>query len=68
LCCGSAGTYSVLQPEISQRLQANKLHALTAGRPAAIASANVGCIGHLGSAAEIPVRHWIELIDERLAG
>ncbi|MBI5110275.1 MAG: glycolate oxidase subunit GlcF [Rhodocyclales bacterium] len=68
LCCGSAGTYSVLQPEISQRLQANKLHALTAGRPAAIASANVGCIGHLGSAAEIPVRHWIELIDARLSG
>jgi glycolate oxidase iron-sulfur subunit len=68
LCCGSAGTYSVLQPEISQLLQANKLHALTAGRPAAIASANVGCIGHLGSVAEIPVRHWIELIDARLSG
>ncbi len=67
LCCGSAGTYSVLQPEISQQLQANKLHALTAGRPAAIASANVGCIGHLGSAADIPVRHWIELIDARLS-
>jgi glycolate oxidase iron-sulfur subunit len=67
LCCGSAGTYSVLQPEISQRLQANKLHALTAGRPAAIASANVGCIGHLGSVADIPVRHWIELIDARLS-
>ena len=67
LCCGSAGTYSVLQPEISQRLQANKLHALTAGRPAAIASANVGCIGHLGGVAEIPVRHWIELIDARLS-
>ena len=42
-------------------------HALTAGRPAAIASANVGCIGHLGGVAEIPVRHWIELIDARLS-
>ena len=67
LCCGSAGTYSVLQPEISRRLQANKLHALTAGRPAAIASANVGCIGHLGGATDLPVRHWIELIDARLS-
>ncbi|MBI5901476.1 MAG: glycolate oxidase subunit GlcF [Rhodocyclales bacterium] len=67
LCCGSAGTYSVLQPEISQRLLANKVHALTAGRPAAIASANVGCIGHIGSGADVPVRHWIELIDARLS-
>ncbi|MBN8475049.1 glycolate oxidase subunit GlcF [Sulfuritalea sp.] len=67
LCCGSAGTYSVLQPEISQRLQANKLHALSAGRPAAIASANVGCIAHLGSGTELPVRHWIELLDARFS-
>lgn len=66
LCCGSAGTYSVLQPEISKRLQANKIAALTAGTPLAIASANVGCIGHLQGATGIPVRHWIELIDERL--
>ncbi len=66
LCCGSAGTYSVLQPEISKRLQANKVAALTAGAPVAIASANVGCIGHLQGATGIPVRHWIELIDERL--
>ena len=66
LCCGSAGTYSVLQPEISQRLQANKVAALTAGRPATIASANVGCIGHIQGATDVPVRHWIELIDERL--
>ncbi len=67
LCCGSAGTYSVLQPEISQRLQANKVAALTAGAPVAIASANVGCIGHIQGATDLPVRHWIELIDERLA-
>jgi glycolate oxidase iron-sulfur subunit len=67
LCCGSAGTYSVLQPEISKRLQANKIAALTAGGPAAIASANVGCIGHLQGATALPVRHWIELLDERLS-
>jgi len=67
LCCGSAGTYSVLQPEISKRLQANKIAALTAGGPAAIASANVGCIGHLQGATALPVRHWIELLDARLS-
>ena len=67
LCCGSAGTYSVLQPEISKRLQANKLAALTAGGPAAIASANVGCMAHLQGVTKVPVRHWIELIDERLS-
>jgi len=67
LCCGSAGTYSVLQPEISKRLQANKIAALTAGGPAAIASANVGCMGHLQGVTALPVRHWIELLDERLS-
>jgi len=67
LCCGSAGTYSVLQAEISKRLQANKLAALTAGAPAVIASANVGCMGHLQGGTAVPVRHWIELIDERLS-
>ena len=67
LCCGSAGTYSVLQPVLSQRLQANKIAALTAGAPATIASANVGCMAHLQGVTDVPVRHWIELIDERLA-
>ena len=67
LCCGSAGTYSVLQPEISKRLQENKIAALTAGGPTAIASANVGCIGHLQGATALPVRHWIELLDARLS-
>ena len=67
LCCGSAGTYSVLQPELSQRLQANKIAALTAGAPVAIASANVGCMAHLQGVTALPVRHWIELIDERLS-
>jgi glycolate oxidase iron-sulfur subunit len=67
LCCGSAGTYSVLQPVLSQRLLDNKLAALTAGRPAAIASANVGCIGHMQGGTSLPVKHWIEVLDERLS-
>jgi glycolate oxidase iron-sulfur subunit len=67
LCCGSAGTYSMLQPELSGKLKANKLAALQAGAPAVIASANVGCITHLASGTETPVRHWIELLDERLS-
>ncbi len=67
LCCGSAGTYSVLQPELSQRLLGNKLAALTAGGPAAIASANVGCIGHMQGGIKLPVKHWIEVLDERLS-
>ena len=67
LCCGSAGTYSILQPELSGQLKANKLAALEAGSPAVIASANVGCIMHLQSGTDVPVRHWIELLDERLS-
>ena len=67
LCCGSAGTYSVLQPELSQRLLANKLAALTNGGPVAIASANVGCIGHIQGGTSLPVKHWIEVLDERLS-
>ena len=66
LCCGSAGTYSILQPEASRRLQTRKLEALTEDKPSLIATANVGCQLHLGEAADIPVRHWIELIDEAL--
>ena len=66
LCCGSAGTYSVLQPALSQRLLDNKLGALSAGGPAAIASANVGCIGHMQGATDLPVKHWIEVLDARL--
>lgn len=66
LCCGSAGTYSVLQPALSQQLRANKLAALTAGGPALIATANIGCLTHLQAGATTPVRHWIELIDEAL--
>ncbi|MEP6701965.1 MAG: glycolate oxidase subunit GlcF [Betaproteobacteria bacterium] len=66
LCCGSAGTYSILQPKLSGELKANKLAALQAGAPTVIASANVGCITHLQSGTDVPVRHWIELLDERL--
>jgi glycolate oxidase iron-sulfur subunit len=66
LCCGSAGTYSVLQAEIAGRLRANKLAALNAGQPVAIASANIGCITHLQEASDIPIRHWVELLAERL--
>jgi glycolate oxidase iron-sulfur subunit len=63
LCCGSAGTYSILQPELSQRLRANKLAALGAGKPEAIATANIGCLSHLQGGSGTPVRHWIELLE-----
>lgn len=62
LCCGSAGTYSMLQPGLSDRLRRNKLEALTVDRPEVIATANVGCQVHLADPAEPPVVHWIELI------
>jgi glycolate oxidase iron-sulfur subunit len=68
LCCGSAGTYSMLQPELSSQLKANKLAALHAGRPDVIATANIGCLAHLANGAKRPVRHWIELLDERMVG
>ena len=64
LCCGSAGTYSILQKDISERLRENKLKALGGDAPALIATANVGCQLHLGEAAAIPVVHWIELLDD----
>jgi glycolate oxidase iron-sulfur subunit len=67
LCCGSAGTYSILQPELSQQLRANKLAALEAGDPEQIVTANIGCLTHLGAGSARPVRHWIEVLDEALA-
>ena len=67
LCCGSAGTYSILQPDLSRQLRDNKLAALSAGAPALIATANIGCQAHLQSGGDTPVVHWIELIDEALA-
>jgi glycolate oxidase iron-sulfur subunit len=68
LCCGSAGTYSLLQPELSRELKAAKLTALEAGRPDVIATANIGCLAHLSDGARRPVRHWIELLDARMLG
>ena len=61
LCCGSAGTYSLLQPAISRELRSRKLASL--GTPDVIATANIGCLTHLQGGTERPVRHWIELLD-----
>jgi glycolate oxidase iron-sulfur subunit len=66
LCCGSAGTYSITQPELSQQLLKNKLRTLESGKPERIATANIGCLAHLQSGTATPVRHWIELLDERI--
>jgi glycolate oxidase iron-sulfur subunit len=66
LCCGSAGTYSVLQPELSYQLRDNKLKNLEATQADEIVSANIGCLTHLQSGTDTPVRHWIELIDQSL--
>ena len=67
LCCGSAGTYSVLQPELAYQLRDRKLTHLAALDAATIVSANVGCIAHLQSGTATPVKHWIEVLDEALA-
>jgi glycolate oxidase iron-sulfur subunit len=66
LCCGSAGTFSILQRELSQKLLKNKVNALESGTPALLATANIGCLTHIQSGTALPVRHWIELLDERL--
>jgi glycolate oxidase iron-sulfur subunit len=63
LCCGSAGTYSLLHPQIADELRARKLAALQAGGPRVIATANIGCLSHLQAATTTPVQHWIELLD-----
>ncbi len=62
LCCGSAGTYSILQPDIAARLRRDKLAALQAEDPQLIATANIGCLLHLRVASKVPVIHWIELL------
>ncbi len=67
LCCGSAGTYSILQPQLSQRLLENKIAALTENEPHEIVTANIGCQTHLQSATYTTVRHWIELVDGLLS-
>jgi glycolate oxidase iron-sulfur subunit len=66
LCCGSAGTYSVLNPHIAYALRDRKLTQLQESQPAVIVSANIGCITHLQSGTATPVRHWVELLDEAL--
>ncbi len=66
LCCGSAGTYSILQPEISNALKIRKLEHLQAGAPEIIVTANIGCLTHLQSGSAVPVKHWIEILDEAL--
>ena len=68
LCCGSGGTYSVLQPVMAQVLRDRKLQALheEVAQPAAILSANIGCITHLQSGTAVPVRHWVEVLDAAL--
>lgn len=72
LCCGSAGTYSVLQPELSYQLRDRKLQALCDGdsngpaQPQAVISGNIGCVTHLQSGTPLPVMHWIEALDAAL--
>ncbi len=66
LCCGAAGTYSILQPELSQQLLKNKVAALETNQPERIVTANIGCLLHLRSGTQRPVSHWIELIDAAL--
>ena len=67
LCCGAAGTYTLLQPVLSQQLLQNKLGALEQGKPEVIVTSNIGCQLHLESASKLPVRHWIELLDSTSA-
>jgi len=67
LCCGSAGTYSILQEALSQELKRNKLAALHSGMPDLIATANIGCLAHLAVGSQVPVQHWIVALDKRLA-
>ncbi|MDE1982234.1 MAG: glycolate oxidase subunit GlcF [Betaproteobacteria bacterium] len=68
LCCGSAGTYSLLQKDLSRQLQANKIAALESGRPDLILTANIGCLLHLAAGTDTPVQHWVQWLDARLSG
>jgi glycolate oxidase iron-sulfur subunit len=64
LCCGSAGAYSLLQPTIAKQLRADKIDALTVGAPQAIYTANIGCLMHMAETSPVPVRHWLEAVDD----
>jgi glycolate oxidase iron-sulfur subunit len=66
LCCGSAGTYSLMQPQIARQLRDRKLENLAKLEPQCIVSANMGCIQHLQSGTATPVKHWVEVVDEAL--
>jgi len=66
LCCGSAGTYSIIQPKLSAQLRQQRLTGLMAGSPALIVTANIGCLHHLNEGSNVPVRHWIEIIADDL--
>ena len=63
LCCGSAGTYSLLQPALARRLRENKIQSLQSGAPDLMVTANIGCLAHLQSGSGQPLRHWIEVMD-----
>jgi glycolate oxidase iron-sulfur subunit len=67
MCCGSAGTYSVLQPKLAYALRDRKLGHLAELKPETIISANIGCIQHLQTGTETPVKHWVEVVDAALA-
>jgi glycolate oxidase iron-sulfur subunit len=67
-CCGSAGTYSILQPQLSARLLRQKVAVLESGTPDLIATANIGCLTHIGGGTSVPVCHWVELLAQRLDG
>jgi len=68
LCCGSAGTYNLLQPEISSQLKARKVQTLEAKKPDVIAAGNIGCMMQIGSGTEVPVVHTVELLDWATGG
>lgn len=68
LCCGSAGTYSILQPNLSQQLLKEKIISLTAEKPDQLVTANIGCLMHLQKGTSLPVNHWIEILDVILSG
>ncbi|WPE17569.1 glycolate oxidase subunit GlcF [Candidatus Thioglobus autotrophicus] len=65
LCCGSAGTYSIFQPDLSKQLKSNKMNNLLASAPEMIVTANIGCLMHLQKDSKIPVKHWVELLDNQ---
>jgi len=64
MCCGSAGSYSILQPQLSKKLLAKKIEALSVANPERIVTSNIGCQLHLETQSKVPVQHWIELLDK----